>query len=227
VNMNTGYYILKYLWYRNVKLTHCLRVPGVGSVSTYSSWTLLNFGGYLSFPCSSNISNSGVCRPIRERNSCTWRNAEDCLWLLAINLLGLQFSGKSSWKLQKKIKVLWIELKYTPSILVCNVQVVLLWFRRADHKILIFITTYMFNSTTLCVWTFWQISHIDECTGKVVPVTYHTYILQIGNILKIGTAELSASCLGHSMLMVSCTSTYSLGVGREDENLLPQPEIDP
>lgn len=107
--------------------------------------------------------------------------------------------------------MLWIQLKYTPSILVCNVQVVLLWFWRPDHKILILIATYMFNSKTPCVWTFWQISHTYERTGKVVPVKCHTYILQIGNILKTGTTELSASCPGHSTLMVSCTSTYSLG----------------
>ena len=37
VNMDTGYYILKYSLYGNAKLTHCLRVPGVGSASTYSS----------------------------------------------------------------------------------------------------------------------------------------------------------------------------------------------
>lgn len=58
---------------------------------------------------------------------------------------------------------------------------------------------------------FLTISHTDEYTGKVVLVKCHTYIMQIGIILKIGTADLSASCPGHSTLTVSCTSAYSLG----------------
>jgi len=65
----------------------------------------------------------------------------------------------------------------------------------------------------------------------------HTYILQIGNMLKPGTAELSASCPGHSTLMVSCTSTYSLGgwvgprasldASAKRKISYPQPEIEP
>jgi hypothetical protein len=84
----------------------------------------------------------------------------------------------------------------------------------------------------MCV-NFLTISHTDEYVGKLVPVKCHTYILQIGSILKIGTAVLSASCPGHSTLMVSCTSAYSLGGWvlsgsfREEENLLPQTETEP